>query len=111
VPGFYSESLVPDAAGPRPTSIAFAYIDCDLYSSTVDVLRYLDGHLRNGTILAFDDYFCFSETNPAGERVAAEEFFAQHATWQLVPFLRYGFAGMSFVVEARSSMPSAVVGW
>ncbi|GMI16335.1 hypothetical protein TrLO_g11851 [Triparma laevis f. longispina] len=38
--------------------IAFANIDCDLYSSTRDVLEALQPRIIKGTILAFDEYIC-----------------------------------------------------
>jgi predicted O-methyltransferase YrrM len=37
--------------------IAFAHIDCDLYSSTHAVFNHLGGLLRAGSILVFDEYF------------------------------------------------------
>lgn len=103
VAGFYNDTLIPDATGPRPDAVAVAYIDCDLYSSTVDVLRFLDSHLRPGSIIGFDDYFCYSPQGPSGERRAAVEHFAAGGAspWQLVPYVQFGWAGMSFVVESR----------
>lgn len=38
------------------TFVAFANIDCDLYSSTLDVLEALHGRIVGGTILVFDEY-------------------------------------------------------
>ena len=38
--------------------IGFANIDCDLYSSTRDVLEALQPRIIKGTILAFDEYIC-----------------------------------------------------
>src|SRR5262249_54269297 len=37
--------------------VAFVHIDCDLYSSTVDVLEGLRERLQPGTIIVFDEYF------------------------------------------------------
>jgi len=37
--------------------IAFAHIDCDLYSSTHTIFNRLGGLLRTGSILVFDEYF------------------------------------------------------
>jgi hypothetical protein len=55
VPGFFSETL---PALKNPNDIALAFIDCDMYSSTVDVLTFLKPRLKHGMILAFDDYYC-----------------------------------------------------
>mmetsp|Transcript_7076 Transcript_7076/g.16003 ORF Transcript_7076/g.16003 Transcript_7076/m.16003 type:complete len:453 (-) Transcript_7076:219-1577(-) len=38
--------------------VAYANIDCDLYTSTLDVLEALHGRIVVGTILAFDEYIC-----------------------------------------------------
>lgn len=99
VEGFYEESL-PRAEEPK--DICLAYIDCDLYSSTKTVLEWLAPRLKHGMVLAFDDWFCWSATQPAGERKAAHEFFDGHETWHLLPYLQFGWHGMSFVVEDKS---------
>ncbi|GAB3867406.1 hypothetical protein GCM10028801_41330 [Nocardioides maradonensis] len=105
VPGFYSESLTAPGAV-LPEKIAAAYIDCDLYSSTQDVLRFLMPRLRHGMVLALDDYFCFTEDAVAGNRLALAEAFADITDWRLVPYLQYGWNGMSFIVESTSLLAS-----
>src|SRR6476646_8594834 len=76
VEGFYDRTIGPDASygGPLPDDIAIAYIDCDLYTSTLCVLHFLRQRLKHGMIIAFDDYFCFSATRISGERRAFLEF-------------------------------------
>ena len=110
VPGFYVDSLSPTAEGPRPDRICFAYIDCDLYTSTTEVLRFLTPRLRHGMVLAFDDYYCFSPSSPSGERLAVGEFLAENTDWQLLPFVQWGWYGMSFIVESRSAGPTGMPG-
>lgn len=100
VPGFYSTSLAgQDVRGPR--RVAIAYIDCDLYSSTVEVLRYLRERIGPGTLLAFDDWFCPGPESTSGERLAAMQEFDDTGGWVLVPYQPFGWHGMSFVVEPR----------
>ncbi|MGH9307425.1 MAG: TylF/MycF/NovP-related O-methyltransferase, partial [Acidimicrobiales bacterium] len=101
VAGFYQDTLRPGARGPRPSAVALAYIDCDLYSSTIDVLGYLDPVLIPGSIIGFDDYFCYNPNGPSGEKRAAVEHFSPQGSsrWRLVPYVQFGWAGMSFVVE------------
>jgi len=41
----------------NPGPIAFVHIDCDLYSSTVDILTGLAERLQPGTVIVFDEYF------------------------------------------------------
>jgi Macrocin-O-methyltransferase (TylF) len=40
--------------------LAYANIDCDLYSSTLDILESMHGRIIPGTILIFDEYICHS---------------------------------------------------
>lgn len=99
VEGFYEQTLrrMPEQAPPR--DIALAYIDCDMYSSTRAVLEFLAPRLKHGMILAFDDYFCWSADQIAGERRALLEAFAGQDQWHLVRYRDYGWAGVSFLVE------------
>ena len=58
VAGYFADTLPQIAATDAPTEIALAYIDCDMYSSTVEVLDFLAPRLRHGMIVAFDDWNC-----------------------------------------------------
>lgn len=104
VKGFYNVSLADTNMGrlDRPRDIALAYVDCDLYSSTIDVLKFLMPRFKHGMILAFDDYYCWSQTAVSGERAAAHEIFNDHPRFRLLPYMPIGWAGMSFVVEEKS---------
>jgi O-methyltransferase len=102
VPGRYEVTLVPwPPQKTLPMNLCIAYIDCDLYSSTMEVLRFLLPRLKHGMIIAFDDYYCFSSTQPSGERRACIEAFDGNPDWLLVPYIQFGWHGMSFVVESR----------
>ncbi len=104
VPGFYEQSLAPTATGPRPQKIRLAYVDCDMYSSTTAVMKFLMPILQHGMILAFDDYYCWSTEVPSGERLALADAFGEgNSLWRLLPYVQYGWAGMSFVVESASA--------
>jgi len=106
VPGFYDETLPPLGATGAPTDIALAYIDCDLYSSTMSVLEFLLPRLKNGMIIAFDDYFCWSANQLSGERRAQLDFFTRQSRWELVPFVQFGWHGQSFIVEDKKILSS-----
>ncbi|MDH4021902.1 MAG: TylF/MycF family methyltransferase [Gammaproteobacteria bacterium] len=101
VPGFYHDTLDRMSAGDAPVNIALAFIDCDMYSSTKSVLRFLMPRLKHGMIIAFDDYFCWSATQVSGERRAMLEAFGRHERWQLLPYTQFGYHGQSFVVEDK----------
>jgi hypothetical protein len=102
VPGFYAETL-PAAAEPK--AVAFAHVDCDLYTSAAEVLDWLAPRMRNGMIVAFDDYFCASADQLAGERRALIEFQREHERWRWVPYVQYWWAAQSFLIEDRELDP------
>lgn len=106
VPGFYDESLAKYGLTEEPRDVAFVYIDCDLYSSTSSVLKFLSSRLKHGAIIAFDDYFCWSPDQPSGERMAMLEYFGEDSAWRLVPYIQFGWHGQSFVVEAAENTPT-----
>jgi len=96
VRGYYNESLAPARRTGLPTSAALVYVDCDMYDSTVDTLDYLAGVLGHGTIIGFDDYFCWSPTRSSGEQLAFMEFRAEHPELTFHPYQPIGWHGMSF---------------
>lgn len=53
--------------------LAFLHIDCDLYSSTVTVLKWLHGRIVPGTVIVFDEYFNYPSYEQ-GEARAWMEF-------------------------------------
>mmetsp|Transcript_11190 Transcript_11190/g.28347 ORF Transcript_11190/g.28347 Transcript_11190/m.28347 type:complete len:448 (+) Transcript_11190:127-1470(+) len=57
--GLFSDTLSPflDSLGDE-AYFAYANIDCDLYTSTLDILEALHGRIVEGTILVFDEYIC-----------------------------------------------------
>lgn len=99
VPGFFDDTIGTMSASDPPAVIALAYIDCDLYSSTTTVLSFLEPRLKHGMIVAFDDYFCWSPSQIAGERRALMEFLNSSERWDFLPYVQFGWSGMSFVVE------------
>ena len=104
VEGYYRDTLPPLGDQGAPTDIALAYIDCDLYSSTVDVLRFLEPRLKHGMIVAFDDYYCWTATDVSGERAALHEFLTAHPEWNFFRYKDINWGGLSFVVERAGSL-------
>lgn len=104
VEGYYDDVLPGLGDDGPPVDIAFAYVDCNMYSSTVSALRFLAPRLKNGMIVAFDDYWCWSSRGPSGERVALMELEAAHPEWRFVRYKDAGWGGVAFVVE-RADVP------
>jgi O-methyltransferase len=104
VPGYYSETLPSQPREFLPAgAIAFAYVDCDMYSSTLEVLTFLRPRLQHGMILAFDDWWCYSNNDLSGERKAFDEILRPCPEWRFEQYLTFGWSGLSFVVERARS--------
>ena len=99
VAGFFSDSLAVQRRPKLPSRVALAYVDCDMYSSTVDVLDYLKEILATGSIVAFDDWFCWSPVGRSGEELALRELFRACPELEFNPYVPIGSRhGMWFFV-------------
>jgi O-methyltransferase len=102
--GFYDQSLRSDVARREKMGlVALALIDCDLYQSTVPVLRFLEPLLQHGSLLLFDDWDCFGESDDYGQRRAFREFLALHQHWVGSEYCRFGWHGRGFVMLRRTA--------
>ena len=54
--GWFCDTLADPKVQAAIPEVAFARIDCDLYDSTMDCLRFLEGRLAHGAYLHFDDW-------------------------------------------------------
>lgn len=95
--GFYDQTLT--AANLPQQEIAVAWVDCDLYESTVPVLNYLTHRLVNGAVLIFDDWYCFDGGEQRGEQLAYAEWLAANPNLRLVEYQNFHWAGKSFIVN------------
>lgn len=93
VKGFYDVTLDDDLQRKfLPKKAAVIYVDCDLYESTVPVLRFIKPFLQEGTVLVFDDWNCFFGDPHRGERRAFKEFIESHPSLRFEHFLETGEA-------------------
>ena len=100
VSGWFNESLAED----NEESVALgmvsaAWIDCDLYESTVPVLEFLTPRLSVGSVLLFDDWRCYRNLPDFGEQRACSEWLTRNPQIKLREFVSFGFHGQSFTVE------------
>ncbi|MGA2009989.1 MAG: TylF/MycF/NovP-related O-methyltransferase [Solirubrobacteraceae bacterium] len=101
VEGFFAQSLArPERIG--LAQVAFAWVDCDLYESTVPVLDYLTDRLAPGAVLAFDDWFCFRGARDRGESLACTQWLERNPQISLVPWRQFHWAGQAFLVQRAS---------
>lgn len=107
IPGFYDQSLTPQLKTSLPVQrAAVAWVDCDLYTSTVPVLDFLTDYLDNGSVIIFDDWFSFGGDPRAGELRATREWLVRHPEITLLPYHTFGVSGQSFLVQ-RHDVPEA----
>lgn len=100
VKGYYDRSLN-DGLHERLAGrqAAVVYIDCDLYSSTKLVLSFLSPYLVNGSIVCFDDYYCYKGGPNQGEQKALSEFLRNNSKFTFIPWMNYFPLGKSFIVR------------
>ncbi len=73
--GWFEDKL-PDFVDAHADKLAFANIDCDTYSSTKIFFDSFASKIEAGTILMFDEYFCYSKWRNH-EYKAFQEFVAE----------------------------------
>ncbi len=54
--GWFKDTI-PDFIKANPVPVRFLHIDCDIYSSTKDILNALANYIVVGTVILFDDFF------------------------------------------------------
>jgi O-methyltransferase len=102
VEGFFDQTLsAPEGIG--LDRVAVAWIDCDLYESTVPVLDYLTDRLVPGAVLAFDDWYCFRGARDRGESRACAEWLERNPDISLVRWREFHWAGQAFLVQRTGS--------
>jgi len=100
VKGFFDKSLTPELREEhRMRPIAIALIDCDLYSSTADVLRFIEPLLMDRSILIFDDWNCYNRDDEKGQRKAFAELLQRRPELKAEPIFEYGSWGQGFMMR------------
>jgi len=101
VKGWFNETLAPErAAAHGIDKVAVAWIDCDLYESTVSVLDYLASRMTVGTVLAFDDWHCYRNHPDFGQQRACREWLERNPAISLNELFSFGWNGMVFTVAS-----------
>lgn len=102
IAGWFSESLQEaNVKEHNIRSVAIAYIDCDLYESCGPVLSFLSSRIRQGTVLMFDDWFCFRADPRKGIPLAVNEWLRERPHIELIPWRAFSSHGFSFFVNIR----------
>ncbi|MCO8123441.1 TylF/MycF family methyltransferase [Stieleria sp. TO1_6] len=100
IEGWFDKSLTPETVALHKIHIAsVSYIDCDLYESCVPVLEFLSPLIRQGSILMFDDWFCFRSSPKLGVQRATSEWLSRNTKFELIPWKTFGPYGKAFFVN------------
>lgn len=78
---------------------AIIHIDCDLYESTVPVLNFVTDYITNGTIIIFDDWFCFNGDSNRGEQRAFREWLAKNPNISATEWQKVNWKTNSFILH------------
>ncbi|MBI4134597.1 MAG: hypothetical protein HY471_00615 [Candidatus Sungbacteria bacterium] len=104
VPGWYHETLI--EATKRKLNLksaAVVMVDCDLYSSAVPVLNFISDLVVDGTLIMFDDWFCFRARPQKGEQRAFREWLINTPSITATEYYRYWPFGNTFILHRDRS--------
>jgi O-methyltransferase len=100
IEGFFHESLTGELKQKYPFKrVAVAFIDCDLYSSTKDVLSWLTSLVAEHSVLLFDDWYSFGASPEFGQQKAFREFLEKNPHYVAEPFIEFEDHGKSFILR------------
>ncbi len=105
IEGFFSDTLTAETKRSHPfRSVNVAFIDCDLYSSTQEVLDWLRDLLRDGSILLFDDWYSFGTGDDLGQPKAFGEFLEQNPHVTAEELCEFADNGKGFLLRLRPAV-------
>lgn len=100
VKGWFNEVLNEETKKKLPLKHAvIVFIDCDLYESTVPVLDFITDYLIDGSVLIFDDWFCFKGSPEKGEQKAFYEWLKKNPKFKAVEYHKFNWRGNSFIIS------------
>jgi O-methyltransferase len=104
VPGLYADTLNQKTSERLPLKVASVVnVDCDVYESTVPVLDFIEPYLVDGTIIIFDDWYCFKNRAELGQQKAFREWQERNRNLKVTPYKEFGWDGKSFIINRLSS--------
>ena len=98
--GFYSESLTKELQKELPKA-GVIYVDVDLYSSTLELFEFMEPLLCDGSLVLFDDWYCFPFGSEGGEGLAMKEFLEKNTHIKLIPWKSFSTFGQSFFIKIK----------
>jgi|TARA_A100001035_G_scaffold60056_1_gene45052 hypothetical protein len=103
--GWFNESLNKNTANALSLDkVAIAYIDCDIYESSVDVLEFITPFLQTGSVLVFDDWFRNKGISSTGVQGAVLEWLERNSNIKLQHFYNSDTRTALFIVKIDSKI-------
>ena len=104
VDGWYNEVLTPELRQSLGIKrAAFINIDCDLSESTIAALNWCEPLITQGTIINFDDWFCYQGRPDHGEQLAFQQFLNDNPDMTATSFSTYSWHGKSFIINRNKN--------
>jgi O-methyltransferase len=69
---------------------AIIHVDCDLYASAKIALEFVKPLLVDGTVIIFDDWYCFRGKSEFGEQCAFNEWITTLPDWSFTEYQKEG---------------------
>jgi|SanBayMetagenome_1026888.scaffolds.fasta_scaffold00198_9 O-methyltransferase len=102
IEGLYEESLplfdISSLKDQGPCLVV--HVDCDLYSSSLDVFHFIESVATTGTWLLLDDYWCYRGSPNHGQRRAFEEWLVT-SRFGATAYTPYGGFCQSFILYEK----------
>jgi len=103
IEGYYNETLSePLKIKLNLKKAAVVMIDCDLYDSTKDVLKFITNLVHDGSILIFDDWYTFKGNSKKGQQLACSEWLEKNHNIKLIDYKVFGPYQKSFIVNLKN---------
>jgi len=104
VPGWFKDTLTSEFKIKENLKIAsMVYIDCDIYESCTEVLRFITDIVETGTIIIFDDWFAFKADSQKGTQLACRQWLLSNPNISMQDWHAIGPFGKSFIVNIKST--------
>jgi O-methyltransferase len=97
VKGWFKDTLKEEAKG----KASIIFVDCDLEESSKQVLNYITPLIQDGTIILFDDYYCFKGNENFGQRKVFAEWLKKNPNLKATEFRKFWWHGESFIINKK----------
>ncbi|MBX2878540.1 MAG: TylF/MycF family methyltransferase [Granulosicoccus sp.] len=102
IKGYYKDSLTEELRTHHNfRNAGVVLLDCDYYSSTREALDWIEPYLKNNTILLFDDWYSYGDSDELGQQRALQEFLEKNEGYSVEPLAEFIEHGKSFVLKKQ----------